>query len=140
MQDAQLIYRPSLHLSIPSRTHAVDESPVHVAPEDPLVYDQSRTSRSLRLVFLCTLPADAVAESVVELPVLASLESNERGVLEILLLHWDQKPEPPPVASQWLKAGVILGQAHVDARAIAFHYAVNEPHPSRIPGPSQFKE
>ncbi len=78
----------------------------------------------LCLAFLCAPPTDAAAESVVELPVLASLPSNDRGVFAILLLHWDQKPEPNPVALQWLKAGVTLGQTHADAMALAFRYAV----------------
>ncbi len=78
----------------------------------------------LCIAFVCAQPTDAAAESVVEMPVLASYKSNDHGVFEILLLHWDQKPDPNPVALKWLDAGVTLGQAHLNAMVIAFRCAI----------------
>jgi hypothetical protein len=69
-------------------------------------------------------PCLAQAETVVELPVLAAINANDRGVFEVLLIWWDQKPEPDPVALQWYNAGVKLGEAHLGAMAVAFRYAV----------------
>lgn len=64
------------------------------------------------------------ADTVVELPVLAAIHANNRGVFEVLLLWWDQKPQPDPVALKWNNAVVTLGQTHVGAMAAAFQYAM----------------
>jgi hypothetical protein len=64
------------------------------------------------------------ADTVVELPVLAAINANNRGVFEILLMRWDQKPQPDPVALRWNNAVVTLGATHLGAMAAAFRYAV----------------
>jgi hypothetical protein len=66
----------------------------------------------------------ALAETVVELPVLAAINANDRGVFEVLLIWWDQKPQPDPVALLWYNAGVKLGETHLGAMTVAFRYAV----------------
>ncbi|MBI3603585.1 MAG: hypothetical protein HY205_03965, partial [Nitrospirae bacterium] len=66
----------------------------------------------------------ATAERAVELPVLAAINANNRGVFEILLIWWDRKAEPDPVALQWYHAGVKLGDTHLGAMTRAFRYAV----------------
>jgi hypothetical protein len=64
------------------------------------------------------------AETVVELPVLAAISANNRGVFEVLLMWWDQKPQPDPVALQWNNAVVRLGETHLGAMTTAFKYAI----------------
>lgn len=66
----------------------------------------------------------AFAENVVEVPVLTAIQANDRGVFEVLLVHWDQKPEPNPVALRWHYAGVTLQDNLLGAMASAFRYAV----------------
>lgn len=87
----------------------------------------SRPSLSAVLLLVALLWPNATlvqAESVVELPVLAAINANDRGVFEVLLIWWDQKPQPDPVMLQWYNAGVKLGEAHLGAMATAFQYAV----------------
>jgi len=69
-------------------------------------------------------PNPALAEAVVELPVLAAINANDRGVFEMLLIWWDQKPQPDLVTLQWYNAGVRLGETHLGAMTVAFRYAV----------------
>ncbi|TAJ26713.1 MAG: hypothetical protein EPO64_06080 [Nitrospirae bacterium] len=77
------------------------------------------------LAGLSLFPAGkAMAERAVELPVLAAINANNRGVFEILLIWWDRKAEPDPVALQWYNAGVKLGDTHLGAMTRAFRYAV----------------
>ena len=66
----------------------------------------------------------ARAEYVLELPVLAAIKSNNLGVFEILILHWDQQPTPVPASLRWRIGNVVLGEAHLSAMATAFRYAM----------------
>ncbi len=71
------------------------------------------------------MPIDrAAAENVVEVPVLAAIKSNNKGVFEVMLVWWDQKPEPNPIALHWLDGGVTLRPSHLDAMADAFNFAI----------------
>src|SRR5512134_3654493 len=76
--------------------------------------------------FILTLwvPWPAAAEQVIELPVLAAIRANDKGVFELLLIRWDQKPDPVDAQLQWVHAGVRFGKSHVGAMAHAFEYAV----------------
>jgi hypothetical protein len=79
---------------------------------------------TLVLTLLCGIPASILADTIIELPVLAAIRQNNLGVFEILMMWWDKKPEPNPIRLQWLLAGVRLGDAHLGAMAQAFTYAV----------------
>jgi Lon-like protease len=79
------------------------------------------------LSFSLSLPT--AAENVVELPVLAAIRTNDKGVFELLLMRWDKKSEPNPPQLQWILAGVRFGNTHVGAMAQGFDYAVQ-----RTPG------
>jgi hypothetical protein len=68
--------------------------------------------------------APATAEMVVEIPVLAGITANNRGVFEVMLAWWDQQPEPQPIALEWRYGGVLLKEAHLGAMATAFRYAI----------------
>ncbi len=87
-----------------------------------------RILRALLILALLTawlVPvAPAAAENVVEVPVLAALKANNKGVFEVMLVWWDQKPEPIPIALRWLDGGVTLKQSHLGAMADAFNFAV----------------
>jgi hypothetical protein len=78
---------------------------------------------------VCSSPFPAQAELVIELPILAAIKANNRGVFEIMLLIWDQKPQPNPIQLQWLDTRVRLGETHLDTMGEAFAYAVE-----RTPG------
>ena len=69
-------------------------------------------------------PSPALAEYVLELPVLAAVKSNDLGVFEVLLLRWDQQTNPVPASLQWRIGNVVLGEAHLSSMARAFRYAM----------------
>ncbi|MBI4001623.1 MAG: hypothetical protein HY348_07550 [Nitrospira defluvii] len=96
----------------------------------PLSAAHGITSTGLRIVLLWTslLLADfrpAAAESVVEIPVLAAIQANDRGVFEILLLRWDHLPSPSPMVLQWQGGNVRPGQSNLSSMALAFQYALD---------------
>src|SRR5206468_8919836 len=78
----------------------------------------------LAALLLSSLPSALQAESRVEVPVLAAIKANDLGVFEVMLVWWDQKPEPQPIALQWLSGGVALKDAHEGAMVEAFRYAI----------------
>lgn len=69
-------------------------------------------------------PTDAQVESVVEIPLLAAYHANDRGVLEMVLIHWDRKPSPDPIALRWIARDVVYGPTHLQAMEAAFRYAI----------------
>ncbi|OLC82120.1 MAG: hypothetical protein AUG11_04735 [Nitrospirae bacterium 13_1_20CM_2_62_14] len=73
---------------------------------------------------LALVAGTAAAENVVEVPVLAAIKANNRGVFEVMLVMWDQNSEPDPVALRWHEAGVSLQDTLLDSMAHAFAYAV----------------
>jgi PDZ domain-containing protein len=76
------------------------------------------------ILILLLLSPLASAENVVEVPVLAAIRANDRGVFEVMLVWWDQKPEPEPIALEWRHGGVLLKDTHLGAMADAFRYAM----------------
>jgi hypothetical protein len=66
----------------------------------------------------------ATAESVVEVPILAAIQSNNRGAFELLLFRWDHQPTPTPMALQWQGGNISPGEANLGSMALAFEYAV----------------
>jgi hypothetical protein len=88
----------------------------------------------VRILFLCIslLLGDswpAASESVVEIPLLAAIQSNDRGVLEILLLRWDRLSSPSPLVLQWQGGNIRPGQSNLSSMAQALHYAIDHtPH------------
>lgn len=69
-------------------------------------------------------PLPVRADHVLELPILATVKSNNLGVFELLLLHWDQKPAPVPPSLQWRIGNVVLGGASLSSMSSAFQYAI----------------
>jgi Lon-like protease len=69
------------------------------------------------------------AESVVEIPILAAIQSNDRGVFEVLLLRWDRLPSPSPMVLQSQGGNIRAGQTNLSSMARAFQYAIDHtPH------------
>lgn len=90
--------------------------------------------RNLIILFLCAcaLPVGsrpASAESIVEIPVLAAIQSNNQGVFEILLLRWDRQPSPSSMLLQWQGGNIRLGQNQLSSMALAFQYALDHTPP-----------
>jgi PDZ domain-containing protein len=79
----------------------------------------------LGLLILMLAPQPLSAEYVVEVPVLAAIKENNRGVFEVMLVWWDQKSEPEPLALEWRYGGVLLKQTHLGAMGAALRYAVD---------------
>ncbi len=67
----------------------------------------------------------AAAESVVEVPMLAAIQSNHLGVFEVLLLRWDHQPSPSPMMLQWQGGNIKPGQTNLGSMALAFQYALD---------------
>lgn len=67
----------------------------------------------------------ANAESAVEVPMLAAIQSNQLGVFEILLLRWDHQPSPSPIMLQWQGGNIKPGQTNLGSMALAFQYALD---------------
>lgn len=94
--------------------------------------------RSLPILFLSfsTLfigSGPVVAESVVEIPILAAIPSNDRGVFEVLLLRWDHLPNPSPMMLRWQGGNVRPGETNLSSMALAFQYAVDHtPHINHV--------
>lgn len=91
--------------------------------------------RNLLILFLCAfaLPAGfprAFAESIVEIPVLAAIQSNNQGMFEALLLRWDHLPSPSPIVLQWQGGNIRPGQSQLSSMDLAFQYALD--HTSHI--------
>lgn len=88
-------------------------------------------SRVILFWFACsTAPAlwdgaaTARAENVVEVPVLAAIQANDRGVFEVMIMRWDKQPDPDPITMQWGSSRVNFVGAYVKALRAAFTYAV----------------
>lgn len=82
------------------------------------------------------IPLPALADNVVELPVLVSVGTNDRGAFEVLVMQWDRKPSPDPLALQWANARIRFVGAYLEAINRALQYAVQQtpavPHTGTI--------
>lgn len=75
-------------------------------------------------LLLTPLRSDA-AESVVEVPMLAAIQSNQLGVFEVLLMRWDHQATPSPIVLQWQGGNIKPGQKNLESMVLAFHYALD---------------
>ncbi len=104
----------------------------------PVIAPQAITHRGLRILctlFLCTgslltTVELARAESMVEVPMLAAIQTNNLGVFEVLLLRWDHRPSPSPMELQWQGGNIRPGQTNLSSMVLAFQYALD--HTPRI--------
>jgi len=81
-------------------------------------------------------PPPASADNVVELPVLVAVGANDRGAFEVMVMQWDQKPSPDPIAIKWANARITFVGAYLQAIKKALTYAVDRtpsiPHTGSI--------
>ena len=73
---------------------------------------------------LCLWPLQVSGEFVIEVPVLAAIRANHDGVFELMLLRWDQKPQPDPIELLRFNGRVRLGAGNLESIDHAFAYAV----------------
>ncbi|GMV50235.1 hypothetical protein FBQ96_11265 [Nitrospirales bacterium NOB] len=73
-------------------------------------------------------------DTVVELPILAAIQSNNQGVFEVLLLRWDHSPTPSPIVLQWQGGNIQLGQANFSSMVQAFRYALEQSEAVELTG------
>lgn len=85
---------------------------------------RSRVFLTLFLLVLGLSPPVASAEYVVELPVLAAIRANSQGVFEMMIMRWDQQPQPDPVELIRYNSRVRLGSGNLESIDQAFAYAV----------------
>lgn len=90
---------------------------------------------SVAIALLCTR-TPAGAEHTVEVPVLVAIPANERGAFEIMLMQWDQKPAPDPLALHWTTARIKFAPTYLDTMYRALRYAMDRtpsvPHTGSI--------
>lgn len=63
------------------------------------------------------------SDSVVEVPLLATIGANDRGVFEVMIIQWDRKSEPDPIALEWGKTRIKFLPTYVQALSRAVQYA-----------------
>jgi PDZ domain-containing protein len=68
--------------------------------------------------------APVAAEHIVEVPVLVAIPSNERGAFEVMLMQWDQKPTPDPLALHWTTNRIKFAPVYLDTMFRALRYAM----------------
>jgi Lon-like protease len=74
---------------------------------------------------LCAVPPPIVSgESVIEVPILAAIRENSQGVFELMVMQWDQKPQPDPIELVRYHGRVRLGAGNLESIDQAFAYAV----------------
>lgn len=85
----------------------------------------SRFGIGLRLLVIFGLSCSPVsAEYVIELPVLAAIRANNQGVFEMMIMRWDQQPQPDPAELIRYNSRVRLGAGSLASIDQAFAYAV----------------
>lgn len=79
---------------------------------------------SFSVCLLLTHLRPAAAESVVEVPMLAAIQSNQLGVFEVLLMRWDHQPMPSPISLQCQGGNIKPGQTNLGSMVLALEYAL----------------
>jgi PDZ domain-containing protein len=84
----------------------------------------------LTLTLFCVLTrAEAEAENFVEVPLLAAIGANDRGVFEVMTMRWDQQATPDPMQLKGDRGNVNFRTDYMAALQAAFQYALR-----RTPG------
>ena len=55
-----------------------------------------------------TCPPNVSAETLAQIPILAAVPTNDKGAMEVVLIHWDQMSSPDPLALRWDKGRINL--------------------------------
>lgn len=82
------------------------------------------------LTLFCVLTrSEAWAENFVEVPLLAAIDANDRGVFEVMTMRWDQQATPDPMQLKWHKGNINFRNDYMGAMQAALQYALR-----RTPG------
>lgn len=87
----------------------------------------SRLNKTIGLLVFaiaCFIAPHTSADYVIELPVLGAIRSNNLGVFELMLMRWDQKPQPDPIELIRYNSRVRFGTGNLESIDRAFAYAV----------------
>jgi len=68
----------------------------------------------------------APAAHVVEVPVLAAIDANNRGVFQVMVMSWDQQATPDPVEVKWGNNRVRVRGTALGSLGAAFLYAAEQ--------------
>jgi Lon-like protease len=67
----------------------------------------------------------ASARSAVEVPVLAAIDANDRGVFKVLVMEWDRQGTPDPMVLKWGNNRVRVKGSALGALGQALAFAVD---------------
>lgn len=67
----------------------------------------------------------AQADNIVEVPVLATIRANERGVFNVVVMSWDKQTAPDPIQLMWGNSRVRVKGVGLGALEGAFTYALS---------------
>ena len=81
---------------------------------------------SLTALFLLVLPQNALADTTVEVPVLAATQANNQGAFNAMVLNWDRRGNPDPMELRWGNQRIRLKEVGLGSIAQAFRYAVEQ--------------
>lgn len=76
------------------------------------------------LTGLLALSTPALARSVVEVPILAAIDANDRGVFKVMVMDWDRQATPDPMELKWGNSRVKVKGTALGALGSAFRYAL----------------
>lgn len=93
-----------------------------------------RTVGLLTLFLLVAHATPALSGNVVEVPILAAIDANDRGAFQVVLLSWDKQAAPDPLEVRWGNAQVKLKESGLGALDAAFRYAVEHTSSVRLTG------
>ena len=81
---------------------------------------------SLTALFLILLPRNALADTTVEVPVLAATRADNQGDFNVMVLTWDRRGNPDPMELRWGNQRIRLKEVGLGSIAQAFRYAVEQ--------------
>lgn len=85
-----------------------------------------RTVPVVALLGCLLAPAAAPgADRTVEVPVLAAIRENDRGVFTVLVMSWDRRPAPDPIELRWGNRRITVKGEGLDAIGRALTYALS---------------
>jgi hypothetical protein len=100
----------------------------------PLIQRPISVGIAVLALWIGSEPGSAVADNVVEVPVLAAIQVNDRGVFQVLVLNWDKQTTPDPLEVKWGNNRIKLKGTGLGALDSAFHYALERTSSTRHTG------
>ena len=85
-------------------------------------------------VLLIVLPPQVMADTTVEVPVLAVIRANNQGVFNVMVLNWDRRSSPDPMELRWGNRRIRIKEVGLGSIEQAFFYAVDHTPSVRYTG------